>query len=153
MANPLASPSSGRTLTALLLAGGLWLGGCSGERPDTLGVSAGRLHPCPESPNCVSSQAQDPEHQVAPLKVAGAHPIQQVQEVLNDIPRAQVVTLSEHYLHAEFTSRVFRFVDDVEFFWSASEQAVEVRSASRLGYSDLGVNRARVEELRARLEL
>lgn len=86
-----------------------------------------------------------------PLPFSSPEPIQQLAEVLQEWPRVQVVTQSEDYLHAEFTSTLFRFIDDVEFYWNAQEGWMEVRSASRLGYSDLGVNRERVEALRSRL--
>lgn len=130
----------------------LLLAACSGSPPAGLGVRDGRLPPCPDSPNCVSSQAGDTDHQVAPLAMTG-NPEQaraRLLRVLEDEPRVRLVTSEAHYLHAEFSSRVFRFVDDVEFL--IGDQAVDVRSASRLGYADFGVNRARIEHLRQRLD-
>lgn len=127
------------------------LSACSGSPPDNLGVREGRLAPCPESPNCVSSQASDDEHRVEPLPLAGSPSQTQARltTLLNREPRVRLVEQDKRYLRAEFSSRVMRFVDDVEFL--IGEQAVEVRSASRLGYADFGVNRQRIEELRQRL--
>ncbi|MEX6502486.1 DUF1499 domain-containing protein [Pseudomonas zhanjiangensis] len=129
----------------------LLLCACSGSPPANLGLQAGRLAPCPQSPNCVSSQAGDAEHRVEPLPLVGSPEQTQMRllAILASEPRARLVQQDGRYLRAEFTSRVLRFVDDVEFL--IGEQAVEVRSASRLGYADFGVNRDRVERLRRRL--
>lgn len=127
----------------------LLLAGCAGSPPDDLGLRDGRLAPCPPSPNCVSSQAADADHRVEPFRYAGSREAAQarLREVIDSVPRARVVTAGDGYLRAEFSSRILRFVDDVEF-WFPGEPVVHVRSASRLGYSDFGVNRARVEDLR-----
>ena len=111
----------------------------------------GRLAPCPDSPNCVSSQAGDAQQRVDPLPLQGSPQQTRAHLValLADEPRATLVEQDDRYLRAEFRSRLFRFVDDVEFL--IGEQAVEVRSASRLGYADFGVNRQRIERLRERL--
>lgn len=137
-------PALGFALAALLSA-------CSGSPPDNLGVHNGRLASCPESPNCVSSQASDEAHRIDPLPLKGSPAQTQARLVtlLTDEPRVRLIEQNAHYLRAEFSSRVLRFVDDVEFL--IGEQAVDVRSASRLGYSDLGVNRKRIEHLRQRL--
>jgi uncharacterized protein (DUF1499 family) len=137
-------PALAFALVALLSA-------CSGSPPDNLGVHNGLLTPCPESPNCVSSQASDAVHRVEPLPLKGS-PSQTralLVKVLADEPRVRLIEQDANYLRAEFSSQVLRFVDDVEFL--LGEQAVDVRSASRLGYSDLGVNRQRIEDLRQRL--
>lgn len=112
------------------------------------GVEDGRLEPCPRSPNCVCSQDVDNQHAIAPLKPIGPNPIKKLAEMIEQMPRAEIVKETPTYLHATFHSKVFRFVDDVEFFYIPEEQAIHVRSASRVGYSDLGVNRARVENIR-----
>ncbi len=137
-----------------LLATLLLLAGCAGTPPDNLGVRDGRLAPCPPSPNCVSSQATDDGHRVAPLRYTDSRDAAQarLREIIESSPRARVVTAQPGYLRAEFTSRIPRFVDDVEF-WFPREPLVHVRSASRLGHSDFGVNRARVEEIRSRYEV
>ena len=129
----------------------LGLAACSGSAPNGLGVRDGRLAPCPDTPNCVSSQAQDARHAIAPLPLAGspAASRERLLEILTREPRVRLVERQERYLRAEFTSRLLRFVDDVEFL--IGDRQIDVRSASRLGYSDLGVNRERIEELRRRL--
>ena len=117
-------------------------------------VSQGKLLPCPDSPNCVSTQADpaDEQHYVPPIPVsAESLVISSVAAVLTDQPRTQIVEQTDTYLHAEVRSRLFRFVDDVEFYYDVAAGLLHVRSASRLGRSDLGVNRKRVETLRPRL--
>jgi uncharacterized protein (DUF1499 family) len=129
----------------------LLLSGCSGTPPTDIGVRQGHLTDCPSSPNCVSSQALDSAHKIAPLALTGdlASSRSRLLALLASQPRVTVVSEENNYIHAEFTSSLLRFVDDVEFL--LGPQAIEVRSASRLGYSDLGANRARVEQLREQL--
>ena len=110
-----------------------------------------RLAPCPDSPNCVSSLATDATHAIDPLPLPPENPIDVVRQIVESFPGTRVVTADDRYLHATFTSRVFRFVDDVEFLVDEAAGVLQVRSASRLGYGDMGVNRGRVEEIRARL--
>ena len=134
-----------------LLSLGILVSGCTGSRPMNLGVHDGRLAACPVSPNCVSSQSTDRDHAVAPFRFSGspAEAMANLKKVLSDLPRASIVTATETYLHAEFTSALFRFVDDVEFWIDESAKTIHLRSASRVGSSDLGVNRKRVETIRA----
>lgn len=136
--------ASGLALLVLLSA-------CSGTAPTDLGVRAGHLTGCPNSPNCVSSQATDSEHAIAPLSLIGdaANSRSRLLALLASQPRVAIVSQEDNYIRAEFTSRLLRFVDDVEFM--LGPQSIEVRSASRLGHSDLGANRARVEHLREQL--
>lgn len=138
----------------LLLLPAVLLVGCQGTRPANLGARDGRLLPCPSTPNCVSSQATDEEHRIAPLAYSESvnEAMNRLKEIVRSFPRTAVVTDTGAYLHVEFTSALFRFVDDVEFLADASTKVIHVRSASRLGTSDLGVNRKRVEELRRRWE-
>lgn len=123
------------------------------QRPGGLGVTGGRLRPCPESPNCVCSQDADEEHAIAPLQFEGdgAAEWERLRQAIRNTPRAVIVTETPDYIHAEFTSLIFRFVDDVELFRAPADGVIHVRSASRVGYSDLGVNRQRVEQLRQAL--
>jgi uncharacterized protein (DUF1499 family) len=116
------------------------------------GLQDGKLAPCPGSPNCVSSDDQG-KHAIAAfnLKTAPAQAWQALERVLAEIPRVKIVTRTEQYLHAEFTSTVLRFVDDVEFSLRPELRIIAVRSASRVGYYDFGANRSRVEDLRERL--
>jgi uncharacterized protein (DUF1499 family) len=127
----------------------------SGNRPTTLGVQNGQLAACPTSPNCVSSQspASDAEHSIAPIAYTGtaSEAIAKLKSVVQAQERAKIVESTNDYLYAEFASKLMGFVDDVEFYADDSAKVIHVRSASRLGQSDLGVNRKRVEELRSKM--
>ncbi len=111
------------------------------------------LESCAGLRNCVSSQAPDAGHRVEPLAVAGTpdRALQEVVEALERLPRVAVVTVHDGYVHAEFRSRLFRFVDDLELLYDSELPGFQVRSASRVGVSDLGANRGHVEALRAAL--
>jgi uncharacterized protein (DUF1499 family) len=128
----------------------LLLIGCTGSRPANLGVHDGKLAPCPASPNCVSSQSIDREHSIEPLRYTGsaAEAMDRMKRTIKSMKRVQIITDTGTYVHAEFTSALFRFVDDVEFFLDERAAVIHVRSASRLGSSDLGVNRRRIETIR-----
>ena len=110
------------------------------------------LKPCPSSPNCVSSLAEDASHRVPPLSWTGelTQAKARLRQAVLAAGDATFVVESDQYWHLEFRSRVFRFVDDVEFLFDREHRLIHVRSASRVGYSDLGVNRKRVETIRAR---
>jgi uncharacterized protein (DUF1499 family) len=124
------------------------------RRPDNLGAVGGKLAPCAESPNCVSTQASDPQHRIEPIHFTG--PTEQardrVKSALASLPRVRVVDERDDYLHAEVTSLIFRFVDDVEFLIDPAAQRIDFRSASRAGRTDFGVNRRRMEEFRRAFE-
>jgi uncharacterized protein (DUF1499 family) len=119
------------------------------KKPDDLGVKEGRLAACPSSPNCTCSQDTD-EHAIEPFAFTGepADAWAKLKRVLAEHPRTRIVSESDDYLHAECTSLLFRFVDDVEFLMDREKRLIHVRSASRAGRSDLGVNRKRVEQMR-----
>lgn len=112
----------------------------------SLGITEGRLQECPKSPNCVSTQAAEPEKRmpVLPFKGDQKQSLEKLLMVLNNMPRTKIVEQKDNYLHVEFKSAFFRFVDDVEFFFDSENGAIQFRSASRTGYSDLGVNRKRM---------
>lgn len=111
-----------------------------------------RLAPCPERPNCVSSLAGDAAHRVEPLPLDGPpeQALARLGEIIEAMPRAAVDEVGEGYLKARFRSRLFRFTDDLELMVDRQAGLIHVRSASRVGYSDLGVNRRRVEAIRSR---
>ena len=111
------------------------------------------LKPCPDKPNCVSSKADD-EHAIAPFKLKQNQPVdqQRLLEVLNQLDNNIAVLHDENHIHAEITSRVFGFVDDLDLIINIEQQIIHVRSASRTGYYDFGVNRRRVEKLRSLLK-
>jgi uncharacterized protein (DUF1499 family) len=128
---------------------------CSGSRPSNLGINDGALAPCPESPNCVVSFADkaDEQHAIAAIAYSdNNHIMQQLKALLEASENAEIVSVSEYYVHAEFVSSLMRFVDDVEFYIVPEQQLIHVRSASRLGRSDFGVNRQRIEMLRNQIK-
>lgn len=128
----------------------------SWKRPDYLGVKDGRLARPKSTPNCVSSQADpaDAEHYVAPIAFRGSavEAMAAARAAVEAMPRATVVRHEGNYLYAEFRSRLLGYVDDVEFTHDEKAGTLHVRSASRLGRRDFGVNRERVEALRGRIE-
>jgi uncharacterized protein (DUF1499 family) len=121
------------------------------RQPPNLGVKNGRLAACPASPNCVSTQAEDAEHRIEALRFTGTsvEAMAKLKQALAGLPRTQIITETTDYLHAECRSLIFRYPDDVEFWIDEPNQAIHMRSASRLGRSDFGVNRARMEGIRA----
>jgi uncharacterized protein (DUF1499 family) len=127
----------------------------AGKRPDYLGVKDGRLARPKRTPNCVSSQADttDAEHYIAPIAFRGSalEAIAAARQAVESMPRATVIRHDGNYLYAEFRSKLMGFVDDVEFTHDDKAGMLHVRSASRLGRRDFGVNRKRVEALRARI--
>ncbi|MFO7813182.1 MAG: DUF1499 domain-containing protein [Pelovirga sp.] len=150
-------PSTNKRLTfnalPLLLAVSMCLVSCAGNQPDNLGVTAGKLSPCPASPNCVCSEDDTAKHQIDPfiLAVPALQAWQAVREQISALPRTRIISVSDHYLHAECRSAVFGFVDDMELHLRPEEGIIAVRSAARLGYYDFGVNRKRIETLRSTL--
>lgn len=123
----------------------------AGQRPSTLGVKNGQLAPCPSSPNCVVSQGNpDAEHAIAPIAYSGeaASALAKLEAVINAMPRTAIIEKNDTYLYAEFTSKLMGYVDDVEFSLDPAASVIHVRSASRLGESDLGANRKRIEAIR-----
>jgi uncharacterized protein (DUF1499 family) len=129
--------------------------GCAGPVPGTLGVQAetGALVACPDSPNCVSSRADDAVHGVDAFQIAGdvAAGWTSIAEGVAAVPGVRVITQTDRYLHAESTSLLMRYVDDLELVLDPATGRVDVRSASRVGVGDMGVNFARVTTLRTLL--
>lgn len=125
----------------------------SGRRPTDLGVRDGRLKPPPSTPNAVSSQAEGGYHAIAPLAYRGTPEaaMAALLAIVRATPRTRVVAQSEDYLYVEYASALMGYVDDVEFWFPPGGKLIHVRSASRLGHGDLGVNRRRIEDVRARL--
>ncbi len=119
-------------------------------RPAILGVLDGQLVDCPSSPNCVSSQADDTEHKVNPIPYATSmsEAKGKLMGILAATPQVSVVVEQPNYIHVEFSTPLLHFIDDVEFYFNEDEKQIELRSASRVGYDDLGVNRTRIEEIR-----
>ena len=126
----------------------------AGKRPDNLGVKQGQLAGCPDSPNCVCSHLTqvDKVHSIDPITYNStpAAALAKLKSIVQAMPKSQIITESDNYFYAEFASQLMGYVDDVEFLVYENPQVIHVRSASRLGKSDLGVNRKRVEEIRAK---
>lgn len=120
-------------------------------RPDNLGVTDGKLAPCPPYPACVNSQSDEVRHRIAPIAYdiptneAKAH----IVEIVRGMERAAIITETATYVYAEFTTSGFRYTDDVEFFFDESAQVIHVRSSARVPYYDFQVNRNRVEAIRS----
>jgi uncharacterized protein (DUF1499 family) len=136
------------TIGFLLVANNVF----AGNPPTTIGVNNGQLTSCPTTPNCVSSQAPntDTEHKITPLQLSGDNPttMAKLKQVLQSMPNNKTIKETDNYLYAEFRSKLMGFVDDVEFYLDNDTKTIQVRSASRLGESDLGVNRQRIEAIR-----
>jgi len=127
----------------------------SGTAPTDLGVKeGGQLKSCPDTPNCVCSQAPetDKEHAIAPFSYTGSakDAIERLKGIIEGMERSKINQVSDDYLYAEFSSKLMGFVDDVEFYAPPGESVIHTRTAARLGKSDLGVNRKRTEEIRAK---
>ncbi len=141
-----------------LLAGQLGL--LKGTPPSDLGVRDGRLKPPSNTPNSVSSQASlYPDHpqrayaDIAPLPLKGGAnaTLDRIASIIEAMEGGRIVTREPGYIYAQFTTRIMKYVDDAEFWFDPSAEVIQVRSASRLGSSDLGVNRKRIEFIRQRL--
>jgi uncharacterized protein (DUF1499 family) len=131
-----------------MMLGLLELIGCAGKRPASLGVRDGQLMACPASPNCVASLATDDRHRITPLSFSDApdQAFMRLKQVLRARPDTTGVEDQADYIRVELRTRLF--IDDAEFLLDRTSRLIHLRSASRLGYSDLGTNRRRIEELR-----
>lgn len=136
----------GKFITMGILAA--LLAACAGDRPDNLGIKSGLLVACPSSPNCVSSQVADERHGIAPLTFSGDPDVAfaRLATLLKNRADTKVIEKADSYLRVEFRTRFF--VDDGEFLLDRERKIIHLRSASRIGYSDLGKNRSRIEEIR-----
>jgi uncharacterized protein (DUF1499 family) len=135
-------------------------GAFSGKEPTNIGVRDGKLKPPAKTPNSVSSQAdlwpdapQKEQARITPLALRGdgKATIAQIAKVIDDLPGSRIVEQRDDYLYAQFTTPLMRFTDDVEFWFDPAAGVIQVRSASRIGRKDFSVNRARIENIRARL--
>ena len=138
-------------LASLVIVGfaARWLNARVGA-PAQLGVRNGRLSECPGSPNCVVSGTEDAAHRVEPLPLPEGRSLADLRAVVEELGRARLVDERPDYLHFEIRTPGLGFIDDVELLADLPARVVHIRSASRVGYSDLGVNRRRVEEIRRR---
>ena len=125
----------------------------SWRRPE-LGIQDGRLRPCGERPNCVCSHAAAGDSAIAPLSLDGdaKTEFRRLKNIVSRMPGARLIEDGPDYLRFEFSTPIMHYVDDVEFLLDADSGIIHVRSASRVGYSDMGANRQRVEAIRERFE-
>jgi len=123
--------------------------GCVGHAQDSRSTTLADLAPCPDSPNCVSTRSKDPDHTMPPLPYlkSGRESMDRLVGIVQEMKRANIVAATPTYLHVEFRSALFRFVDDLEFVLEDSARLIHFRSASRTGYYDFGVNRRRMKEI------
>ena len=132
----------------------LTFGACSSSKPEYIGKDMTAPSPCPDSPNCVSTLAIDAEHGIKSIAYTGtqeeAH--QKITEIILGMDRSEIQASEPHYIYATYTTFLMRFVDDVEFFFDDTLKVIHFRSASRLGYSDMGVNRKRMEKIRSQFQ-
>jgi uncharacterized protein (DUF1499 family) len=123
------------------------------KKDKKVGLIDGKLRDPPSSPNCVTTQCSkdDKTHYIKPILYKGD--IEEAQEkiknIITSLKRTKVINEKGNYMHVEFKTFLFRFVDDVEFLFDDKEKLIHFRSASRVGTSDLGVNRKRMENIRA----
>jgi uncharacterized protein (DUF1499 family) len=124
------------------------------KSPANLGVKEGRLAPCPNSPNCVSTQSQDPRHKIDPIPytTSAVEAKAALAKIIQAMERTQIITDDPSYIHAEFRTPGLGYVDDVEFFLDHESQVIHFRSSARLPYYDFEVNRKRMEAIRAAFE-
>ncbi|MDX2499050.1 MAG: DUF1499 domain-containing protein [Deltaproteobacteria bacterium] len=140
----------------IVLTSLIFFTGCTGVIPK-LGIENGQLIQCPTTPNCVNSQAKDKKHYIEPILMTGT-PLEvknHILKILNELKRAKIIVAEDHYIRVEFISKVFRFIDDLEFYFpntKSKEMTIHVRSASRVGHSDFGVNRKRIEQIRSKFK-
>lgn len=148
----LSSPVNALPLSGQPVIGAIF--SFSGTRPLNLGVHDSSLAACPATPNCVSSQSGDADHAIAPITYASEPKaaFARLKALVEAQPRVKLIDASEDYLYAEFSSAWMGYVDDVEFYLDEPAGVIQVRSASRLGESDLGVNRQRIEAIRQLME-
>jgi uncharacterized protein (DUF1499 family) len=138
-----------RLLNSAIVLIGVSMFGCAGNPPSTIGLEEGRLAPCPGTPNCVVSQGGDKQHHIDPISYDGEKTaaVEVIKQVVQGMAGSRIATDSGDYLHVEFKSKMMGFVDDVEFYFPETG-VIHMRSASRVGYSDFGVNRKRIETIR-----
>jgi len=135
---------------------GLFSGPFGGTRPDNLGVRDGRLAPPKRTPNNVNSQIDrnaDGGHYIEPLRYTGdaRQAWAALRRVIDGMQRTKIITSDPNYLYAEFSTKLMGFVDDTEFYLDEKAGVIHVRSSARLGIRDFGVNRERIESIRAKL--
>jgi len=115
-----------------------------------IGIADGKFHPCPKSPNCVSTQSTDEKHRMEAIQYSSTvdEAKGKIKNIITSFKRNKLITETENYLHFEFRTATFKFVDDVEFYLDDKEKLIHFRSAARMGWSDMGVNRKRMRKIK-----
>lgn len=128
------------------------MGSVSGAGLEGLGATENQLAPCPDSPNCVSTQTESKRHAMAPLPYLQTREASRTRilNILKGMKRMEIVKVTDFYIHVEFRTALWGFVDDVEFLFDEASRVVHFRSASRAGYYDFGLNRRRMKEISER---
>lgn len=124
--------------------------GCNSVAKKQLAMDGDKFFPCPSSPNCVSSMTEEAGHIVEPIPYPNIslHDAKYILiEVLNKEEQCKIISEKGYYIHAEFRSKVFTFIDDIEFYFPLNKKFIHVKSASRLGYYDFGKNKGRVKRI------
>ena len=123
--------------------------GCSGHPPENLGDRRSALSPCPDRPNCVSTKSRVARHAMQPLPFKGTRneSRDRILGVIQGMTGSSIMSASDDYIHVQFKTRIWRFVDDVEFYFDDDARLIHFRSASRIGYYDFGKNRRRMKRI------
>jgi uncharacterized protein (DUF1499 family) len=144
-------------LTQVVFTSFILLTGCAVKAPN-LGIENGQLTQCPDKPNCVSSFSNNEKHYIKPIMIKGKRLEikNDIVRIVNELKNSKVTVDENNYVRVEFTSKVFGFVDDVEFYFPETKSkdisVLHIRSGSRVGYSDFNVNRERIETIRIKFE-
>ncbi|MHA2126942.1 MAG: DUF1499 domain-containing protein [Promethearchaeota archaeon] len=114
-----------------------------------IGIKDGKFHPCPKSPNCVSTQSNDEKHKMEPLSYDSTldEAKMKIKNIIESFKRIRLISEEENYLHYEFRTATFKFVDDVEFLFDDSAKLIHFRSRARMGWSDMHVNKNRMKKV------
>lgn len=139
---------------SMVAVAGVALMSLAGTRRTDPGIRDGTLAPCPDSPNCVSSFATESMHFIPPITFDGQPKVamQTVVDIVSGMDGVRIVAKDDDYVHCEFSTPLFGFVDDLELLLDCDESVIHVRSASRVGHSDFGVNRKRMDEIFRKFE-
>ena len=114
-----------------------------------IGVKDGKFQPCPKSPNCVSTQSEDKKHRMEPLSYINnlEEAKTKIKDIIGSFKRTKLITEDDNYLHFEFRTATFKFIDDVEFYFDDSSKLIHFRSAAQKGYLDFSVNKKRMKKI------
>jgi len=120
-----------------------------GKSNKSIGIIDGKLYPCPNAPRCVSTQATDLKHKIDPIRYneSLSEAKEKIIKMIEALKRSKIITIKDNYIHAEFRTATFKFVDDTEFLFDDNRKVIHFRSSARWGGYDWGVNRKRMEKI------